>query len=258
MKMNRKKLLLLSFLLIICLIGCGKNEKEAEVIAQGELSLLGENKEYEGADHEATEDETESLEEIPEEQVISFECLDEIREATPESGLVQIDDMLFQYGCKVSEAIETIENSQSTFEYYHEYIENELITPGSFTDSIILLKNNQWYFKFRAKNISDETISLKECPVVEISAEKASKGNVFYAGFKDENNNCVMYDYIKNIMSDCKMVWEGTEYDDEGLRMISVRYKISSDVSPEGFFYVDFIFDSASGELNQLKLLVYT
>lgn len=252
--MNRKKILLLSFLLIICLIGCGKNEKEAEVIAQGELSLLGENKEYEGADHEAAEDETESLEEIPEEQVISFECLDEIREATPESGLVQIDDMLFQYGCKVSEAIETIENSQSTFEYYEDYNENELVLPGDSSRQIILLKGNNWYFQLKAENLSDETISLKDCTVKWIKTEKASKGNVFYAGFNDENNSCVMYDYIKEIMSDYEIINERSETDADNNRQIITTYFVSSDVSPKGHFRIHFIFESTTGELKELEI----
>ena len=42
--------------------------------------------------------------------------MEEIKEASPESGLVQVDDMILQYGCKVSDVIENIENSNSSFE----------------------------------------------------------------------------------------------------------------------------------------------
>lgn len=185
-----------------------------------------------------------------EEQIVAYECLEKIKNATPESGLVQIDDMLFQYGCKVSEAIEVVENSQSSFTYYHDYNENELVISNDLIQ-IIFLKDNDWYFEFGASNLTDETVCLKDCIITRIIAYKDSKGNAFYAGFNEENDNMITYDYVKNLMEDYKIIQENSFYDSDDERCINVAYIIPSNISKTDQLWVYFIFESDTGELKR-------
>lgn len=245
--MNKRRILLSVILITaIALVGCSQKDPEPRTIAKGEIDLseLG----TEDVTEEIEENE-ETIEEIPEEQVISYECMNEIKEASPDSGLVQIDDMLFQYGCKMSEAMEIIERSQSTFDYV--YNENELVLSNGFVN-IDFRKGNEFYFRLLAKNLTDETISLKDCVVVRIKTEKVAKGNVFYAGFNDENSNVVTYAYIKNLMNDYKIIAESTVSESANhldIKQIEVLYLVPSELSSKGKLRVEYIFDSGTGEL---------
>ena len=118
---------ILLFMLVINLIGCKKEQPE-----NLEVAVTEETSNSEIPENIEDNAENEDLEEEP----ISFECLEEIKEASPESGLVQVDDMILQYGCKVSDVIEVIENSKSSFEYLNDYNENELVIQGDSTDII--------------------------------------------------------------------------------------------------------------------------
>lgn len=236
---RRTKALLITVAMILWLTGCGK--KESAVISESKTN------------NSNLSMEEDVLDETPEEQIVTFECMNEIKEASPESGLIQIYDMLFQYGCKVSEAIEIIENSQNKFEYYHDYNENELILPGDYSEQIILIKDNDWYFQFQGKNLSDETIPLKDCTVTWIKTERASKGNVFYAGSFDENSEAVMYDYIKKVMNNYEIIMETTEYDSDQNKQINILYFVPSEIVPEGHFRINFVFE-VTGELKTFKI----
>ncbi len=246
-KRRISSIILLTVIVITYVVGCGKKEP-GTTIAEGEIDISELIAENETKDNEEILNETQ--EENLEEQAISYECMDKIREADPGSGLVQIDDMLFQYGCKVSEAIEVVENSQSSFTYYHDYNENELVISNDLIQ-IIFLKDNDWYFEFGASNLTDETVCLKDCIITRIIAYKDSKGNAFYAGFNEENDNMITYDYVKNLMEDYKIIQENSFYDSDDERCINVAYIIPSNISKTDQLWVYFIFESDTGELKR-------
>lgn len=176
-KRNTVIIAILLFMLVINLIGCKKEQPEnlkTAVTEETSNSEISENIE-DNVENENLEDELKF-----------FECMEEIKEASPESGLVQVDDMILQYGCKVSDVIENIENSNSSFEQLNDYIENELVIQSDSVD-IVLMKNNNCYLNLQARNLTDRTISLKDCIVGRIITEKAAKGNVFYSAFHRQN-----------------------------------------------------------------------
>ncbi len=186
--MKRRNIVIIAILLLILianLIGCKREQPDSLDTAVREETSNSEIPEN-------TEDNTEN--EVIEEPV-SFECLEEIKTASPESGLVQVDDMLLQYGCKVSDVIDIIADSQSNFDT-DDYNESELV-PSNYPVLIVYKKNEENYFGIVAENTTQETKSLKDCTVTRIDSYNASKGNVFCAGFNGENNGIVTYDYSK-------------------------------------------------------------
>lgn len=90
--MKKTKLLILLISFAFSLAGCGSKEAKT---TQGpvEINVLIDNEEIE-FEESSSEEETEVVPETP----VKFECMDEIKNASPDSGLVQIDDMLLQYG----------------------------------------------------------------------------------------------------------------------------------------------------------------
>lgn len=185
--------------------------------------------------------------ELAEAQFVTFECMNEIKEASPESGMLQIYDMLFQYGCTVSEAIEIVENSQNTFALYHEYNENELILPGYYSKQIIFTYNDKWYFQFKAQNITDETISLKDCIITSITSEKGSQGNVFIGGYNE--NEPFTYDYIKNILMKDYEAYEHTSYSDSE-KYIVMQYEIKENDT----MWLTFVIEAKTGEVIKISI----
>lgn len=234
-------------MLAINLIGCKKNQPDNLETTVTE----------EPSNSEIPEDVDDNVEsEDVEEESISFECMEEIKEASPESGMVQIDDMILQYGCKVSDVIDIIEDSQSAF-VTEDYKENELVA-SSYPILIVYKKNEENYFGIVAENTSKETKSLKECTVTRIDSYNASKGNVFIAGFNGENNGIITYDFIKNLMSNYEVIMEASEIDswegDAAIRQINLTYSVPSDLSVEGILRMEFIFESDTGELKTFKI----
>lgn len=247
--------ILLAAVVMTCFVGCGKKEP-GTTIAEGEIDiseLIAENKTEE--DKESLE---ESSEETLEEQIISFECMDEIREADPGSGLIQIDDVIIQYGCKISEMMEKIENSQSSFGCYDDYVynENELVLSN---DSVNMLfaKDGDFYFQVQARNLTDETVSLKDCVVGRIITQKSAKGNVFYAGFDEQMGDAATYENVKNVaMKDYKLESETSESDANNLqkKYIKILYIIPNSTSQSGELWLYFVFDSDTGELSRIMM----
>lgn len=256
--MSKRRILLtilVAVIVITCFAGCGQKEPGA-TIAEGEndiSELIAENK-----TEETEESLEESSEEILEEQAISFECMDEIREADPASGLVQIDDVIIQYGCKISEMMEKIENSQSVFGYYDDYVynENELVLSN---DSVNMpfAKDGNFYFQVQARNLTDETVSLKDCVVGRIITEKSAKGNVFYAGFSEGEGGTITYDYVKNVaMKDYTLESEISELDSINIqkKYIKTLYIIPNSTSQSGELWIYFIFESDTGNLIRIMV----
>ncbi len=247
--MKRKKLLILLISFAFSLAGCGSKKAET---TQGpvEINVLinGEEIEFEES---SSEEETEVVPETP----VKFECMDEIKNASPDSGLVQIDDMLLQYGATGAELFEAI--NQSECEYTFEGNENQLVPAGK-TEMIYFKKNGESYFGIRFVNSGTETAELKECVIDIISVKKASKGNVYYAGASGEIET---YSSVKEIMSDYESAREFTDWDSRGDKRLAVLYKIpdSNDIvdSYEDELYIFYIFDSSTNELNSFMICAY-
>lgn len=243
--MRKKAIIFLMAAVFIALFsGCGQKDKEP--LSSGET----ESKDYSEVDPEI---EIEADAPVTDEK-IHYECMEEIKNAAPESGIVQIDDMIFRYGSGVSEAIEEIKGSNESYSFKNEYNENELVTPNSGGIQIIMLKNDEWYFELVAGNLTDEVISLKDCTIICITTYGASKGNVYYAGFKENNNETITYDYVKETMKHYEVFQEETIYDAAGKRFLYLTYEIPSELNQRGKIYVFFVFDSDTSELTAFMI----
>lgn len=246
--MRNKMIIMLLFAFVICLTGCGSKEE----IPQGpvEVSVLI-NSEKDDIEEESLEDESEVVPEAP----VKFDCLDEIKAASPDSGLIQIDDMILQYGSTGAEVFEAV--SQSECEYTAEYNENQLIPAGE-CEMVYFKKNGESYFSIRLQNMGSETIELKDCVIDIISALKASKGNIYYAGASGE---VATYSAVKEIMSDYESEREFSGHDSRDNKRLAVLYKIpdSNDIvnSFEDILYIYYIFDSNTNELNSIMICDY-
>lgn len=225
------------------------------------LKLDNETEIYHKADAaESTETIDEAAEVVEEdnveEQVTYYECSDEIKAASPESGMVQIDDMVFCYGDKLSEVLNKIENSENIYTGLHDYNKNELV-PANDTCQIVFLKNDNWYFELIVENITDDTIALENCTITYIASCKASKGNVFFAGFNQDDSEAITYDNVKKIMEKYEIYQEDTLYDRNNNRNIRISYVISTDISKSGELYIYFIFENDTKELKALEISQY-
>ncbi len=247
--MRNKMIIILLFAFVMCLAGCGSKEAET---TQGpvEINVLIDGEEIE-FEESSSEEETEVVPETP----VKYECLDEIKNASPDSGLVQIDDMLLQYGATGAELFEAI--NQSECEYTFEGNENQLVPAGK-TEMLRFKKNGENYFCIRLKNPGTDTAELKDCISDDISALKASKGNVYYAGASGEIQT---YSSIKDSMSDYESAREFTGYDYKDNKRLAVLYRIpdSNNIvdSFEDELFIYYIFDSNTNELSSLVICDY-
>lgn len=244
-----KKIIIFFILLIMVtdIVGCAQKKEE---ISSNENVVTEEQENNDNVEIEETDISIST-------EAAHFDCMEEIKNASPEDGLVQIDDMLFQYGFKVSEALKVIEESKENYEFKMDCNENELVAPHDYIQ-VILLKDSDWYFELGADNSTDETIPLKDCLVENITAYRASKGNVYYAGFREDNDGAITYEYVKEAMKDCEIVEERSVYDNDGKRFLSVAYSIPSELSPWGKLYIYFSFESDTGELTAFKMQMAT
>lgn len=237
--MKKTIMLFIVLILAVGIVGCMR-EKEETV---SNVNVATEEQENE----EDIEIEAESDALISDEKNY-YKCMEEIKNASPEDVLVQIDDMIFQYGSSVSEAIEIIEGSKGNYEFKVDYNENELVAPGD-PAQIILLKDSDWYFELGVSNSTDETIQLKDCSVINITAYGASKGNIYYAGFKEDNDGAITYNYVKESMKDYEVFQESSVYDNAGDKFLYVAYSIPFQLTQTGRIYIFFVFESDTGEL---------
>ena len=208
--MRKQNILVLMAVSIICLAGCGRKKDETP---QGpiEVNVLI-NTDKDDFEESSSEEELRIVPETP----IKFDCLDEIKTASPDSGLIQIDDMILQYGSTGAELFEAI--NQSECEYTFECNENQLVPAGK-TEMIYFEKNSESYFGIRFKNLESETVGLKDCIIDIISA----KGNVYYAGASGEVET---YSTVKEIMSNYEPEREFTGNDSWGNKRLAVLYKV--------------------------------
>lgn len=241
--MSKKTIIILTVAIFMALFsGCGQKENELLSDDQTEIE-----------DYSSNDPEIETDVPVTNEKN-HYECMEEIKNASPESGFVQIDDMLFRYRASISEAIEAIKGSSENFTFKNEYNENELVAPNSHGVQIILLKDDDWYFELGAGNLTDETIPLKDCTIMYITAYGASKGNVYYAGFKENDNETITYDYVKEAMKDYEIFQEKTIYNGAGKKFLNITYEMSSELNQSDKVYVFFVFDSDTNELTAFEI----
>lgn len=239
--MRKKAIIILTVAVFMALfIGCGQKVKEPLPSEETELE------DYNEADPEIA---MEADAPIVDEKV-HYECMEEIKNASPESGLVQIDDMLFQYGSKLSEALETIQQSEGTYTLVNELDENELVLSGD-AQTLRYMKNDEFYFEIMVFNYDEDTAKVKDCTIKMIQTYKAAKENVYYAGFSG-NQESISYDYVKNLMQDYEAT-ESTSYDTEGNKKINVLYVLPSNASVKDYIYIYFIFES-TGEFRAFAI----
>ncbi len=245
--MKKTKLLILLISFAFSLAGCGSKEAKT---TQGpvEINVLIDNEEIE-FEESSSEEETEVVPETP----VKFECMDEIKNASPDSGLVQIDDMLLQYGATGAELFETI--NQSECEYTFEGNENQLVPAGDY-EMVRFKKNGENYFCISLKNSGTETIELKDCISDDIYALEASMGNFYYAGVSCETQT---YSSIKESMSDYEAAREFSGYNSRGDKRLAVLYKIpdSTHVGRGEELYLYYIFDVTTNEISSFMICDY-
>lgn len=223
--------------------GCGKQTDSADV--QADDNTVFKMQVDTVINRENEEDQTEQLDEAIAEEPVKFDCMDEIKTASSDSGLVQIDDMLFQYGDKFSDIISVIEQSECAYEA--EYSLSSVVPAGE-RQTIRFNKNGDLYFMIGAENRETQTIELKECIVDFIYACKGSEGNAYYAGF---NSNEMTYTTVKDSMKDYEPEKETFGYDSRNNQELGVMYIIPFQ---ESEIYVYYIFDNTLNELKSFQL----
>lgn len=239
----KKRCLMIILIMMFTFIGCGK--KESDLL---ETEPVLEEKQTEDAAEIQTEEIANA--EVVEEEPKFFECSEEIKTAEPQSGLVQVDDMIFQYGCTVAEVLEAINGSECT--YTTESSENQLVTKNGFVQ-MVFKKDGEWYFEFNAKNLTEETIELKDCIINRITVHEAAKGNFYCAGVYNDENAIMTYSEIKEILKDYSIYYEH-EYYRYDERVLNLAYTMESSKSLSKELFIFFLFDSNTGELKMISL----
>lgn len=239
-KQRKKATIVCLMMLVALLIGCGKQEKKNDdntVVKVQVDSIINrdENSEDVGEQEEVIADE-----------VVKFDCMDEIKEASTDSGLIQIDDMIIQYGTKFSEIANVIEQSESSYEA-EEYNVSAAVPAGE-TLGIRFYKNNKQYFIIRLINRESETIELKDCALYSISVLDEAIDNAYYAGFTNGEMN---YSTVKDLMKENKFQKEIFGSDAKGNKELGVMYTVPFQ---EDEFHIYFIFDGVTNELITFEL----
>ncbi len=239
-KQRKKATIVCLIMLVALLIGCGKQEKKNDnntVVKVQVDSIINrdENSEDVGEQEEVIADE-----------VVKFDCMDEIKEASTDSGLIQIDDMIIQYGTKFSEIANVIEQSESSYEA-EEYNVSSAVPAGE-TLGIRFYKNNKQYFIIRLINRESETIELKDCALYSISVLDEAIDNAYYAGFTNGEMN---YSTVKDLMKENKLQKEIFGSDAKGNKELGVMYTVPFQ---EDEFHIYFIFDGVTNELITFEL----
>lgn len=251
----KKRIVIVTMVMLVVLItGCGKKEetvdaqKDSETLVSVEVDPIINRDKSSNDEEDAEEQHDETINEL-----VKYDCKDEIKNASPDSGLVQIDDMLFQYGAKFSEINDQIMNSECTYDSEDYNISS--VVPAGEEVTIRFKKNGDTYFMISMKNQEAETVELGDCIVERILCREDSTKSMYYAGFNDENLN---YNTVKNVMKDYEPDQEifGSSKRD-GSKELGMMYTLPFQ---EDNIYIYFIFDGVSNELvsfevDSIKLL---
>lgn len=239
---NAKTMCLL--VLMVLLTGCGKQEERNDIQGNDDNTIVKVqvdsiiNKNENSVDEKEQE---ESLKDVIADEPEKFECMDEIKVASPDSGLVQIDDIIIQYGSKFSDIAAAIEQSKGTYEAEEYNISS--VVPAGETLGIRFYKNGKQYFIVRVINRESETIELKDCVLYSISVLSEAIDNAYYAGFGSNEMN---YNTVEDLMKNYKPKKETFGSDSKGNRELGVMYTVSSQ---ENEFHIYFIFDGVTNKL---------
>ena len=222
------------------LTGCGKQEEKNDdnTIVKVQVDSI--------INKDADSENEKEQEKMVVEGAVKFDCMDEIKNASPDSGLIQIDDMIIQYGTKFSEIANVIEQSESSYEA-EEYNVSSAVPAGE-TLGIRFYKNNKQYFIIRLINRESETIELKDCALYSISVLDEAIDNAYYAGFTNGEMN---YSTVKDLMKENKLQKEIFGSDAKGNKELGVMYTVPFQ---EDEFHIYFIFDGVTNELITFEL----
>lgn len=241
MRKSKEITLVLIAMMSILVTGCGKTSDNTEAQKDDNTVFKMQVDPIINRDDELELDEAE--EPIATEPV-KFDCMDEIKNASPDSGLIQIDDMILQYGAKFSDIASAIEQSECAYEA--EYNLSSVVPAGEEL-SIQVNKDDQRYFMIFVENHEEETIELKDCIIYSIRAEHAEI-NTYYAGCIDEE---VTYTTVKDAMKDYDPESEIFGTGAHERKELGVRYEIPFQ---ESSMYVYFIFDGTTNKLIHLEI----
>lgn len=230
-------------MLTVLAVGCGKKEDSVDVQADDNTVY---KKQVDVVINRDKDLETEEVEEPIIEEPVKFDCMDEIKNARPDSGLIQVDDMLLQYGAKFSEIASVIEQSECNYEA--EYNLSSVVPAGEEL-YIQINKDGDRFLMIFVKNREEETIELKDCITAGICAEHAEM-NTYYAGCSNEE---VSYTTVKDSMKDYEPEKEIFGSNAHGNKELGVRYEIPFQ---ESNMYVYFIFDGITNNLLALEVSV--
>lgn len=237
----RKRIVIITMVMLaVSVTGCGKKVNNEDVQTDNETLVKVEVTPINNKD-KSSDDEEEQLDETTNE-LVKFDCKDEIKNASPDSGLIQIDDMLFRYGAKFSEINDELINSKCTYSS-EEYNLSSIVLAGEEV-TIRFNKNDDTYFMLSMKNQEAETVELGDCIVFSILCREDSTKSIYYAGFNDEELN---YNTVKDAMKDYEPdqeIFGSSKRNDS--KELGVMYTIPFQKDD---FYIFFIFDGVSNEL---------
>lgn len=245
----KKKIVIVAMIMLVVLVtGCGKNKENTDAPADGETLVKVEPDTVINRDKalEVKDDIEERLDETTNE-LVKFDCKDEIKNASSDSGLIQIDDMLFRYGAKFSEINNEIVNSECT--YVSEEYSLSSVVPAGEEVTIRFNKNNDTYFMLSIENREAETIELGDCIVYRILCREDSTKSIYYAGFNDEDLN---YNSVKNAMKEYepdKEIFGSNKRN--GSKELGVMYTVPFQ---EDDIHIFFIFDGVTNELASFEV----
>ena len=108
---------------------------------------------------------------------------------------IQIDDVMYSPGCKVSDLVASAENSK--VDYESDYVENMLVSADS-TATVIFTRDGVEWFTIHALNVFGETKSIKDLPAVSVTVSEYAKPYCYFgAGFSGNDIMGMPYNDIK-------------------------------------------------------------
>lgn len=244
--MRKKSLtiVLMALLSFHVLTGCGKQEKTTDLQADDDNTIVKEELDVIVNKDEISESEENLVEEDDDTTIVEsvkYDCKGEITTASPNSGLIQIDDMIFQYGAKFSEIDKEISESECT--YVSEEYNLSSVVPAGEEVAIQYYKNDEKYFMIYIRNQEEETIELGECTVFTIYVKEDSTESAYYAGFK---NDKMTYTSVKEIMGDYEPEKEIFGTGANSNKELGIMYTVPFQ---EEEMHIYFIFDGVSNDL---------
>lgn len=243
-----KKLIILLIMLIFCMMGCGEKEDSAEVQGNANTNFKVQvDTLIDKEDSEIEGDHTGQVKKEIADEPVKYDCMDEIKTADPDSGLVQIDDMILQYGARFSEIASVVEQSECVYEA--DYNAHSVVPAGE-SIGLRFNKNGESYFMICVENCEKETVELSDCITYSIRALNNSMGNAYYANFGDDE---MTYTTVKEAMKGYEPEKELFGSDSQGNKELGVMYTVPFQ---EDEMHIYFIFDGISNKLNKFEISI--